>query len=131
MGTTTPHAKGHEALASLASRYVDVDELPWQETSFPGVKIKILMQNQETGLLTALTRFAPGAKLPKHEHTDLEQSFVIEGSLVDEEGRATAGNYVWRPAGSIHEAYAPDGALVLSFFLKPNRFLDEEGRSTL
>lgn len=112
-------------MASLASRYVDVDELPWQQTSFPGVEIKILMQNQDTGLLTALTRFAPGAKLPKHEHTDLEQSFVIEGSLVDEEGSATAGNYVWRPAGSIHEAHAPEGALVLSFFLKPNRFLDE------
>jgi len=125
MGTITPYAKRHEGLASLASRYVDVDELPWKPTSFPGVEIKILVQNEETGLLTALTRFAPGAKLPLHEHTDLEQSFVIEGSLVDDEGTATAGNYVWRPAGSTHEAHAPEGALVLSFFLKPNRFLDE------
>lgn len=127
MDTTTPYAKGHEALASLASRYVDVDELPWKPTSFPGIDIKILMQNPETGLLTALTRFLPGARLPMHEHTDLEQSFVLEGSLVDEEGTATAGNYVWRPAGSTHEAHAPEGALVLSFFLKPNRFLDEAG----
>ena len=125
MGTETPYAEGHKALASLASRYVDVDELPWQATPFPGVEIKILMQNQETGLLTALTRFAPGGRLPMHEHTDLEQSFVIEGSLVDDEGIASAGNYVWRPAGSTHEAHAPEGALVLSFFLKPNRFLDK------
>ena len=125
MGTETPYAEGHKALASLASRYVDVDELPWQATPFPGVEIKILMQNQETGLLTALTRFAPGGRLPMHEHADLEQSFVIEGSLVDDEGIASAGNYVWRPAGSTHEAHAPEGALVLSFFLKPNRFLDK------
>ena len=48
--------------------------------------------------LTALTRFAPGSKLPDHEHTELEQSYVLEGSLEDDEGIATAGNYVWRPA---------------------------------
>lgn len=121
----SPHAKNHEHLATLASRYVEVDELPWQATPFLGVEIKVLMQNQDTGLLTALTRFAPGAKLPLHEHTDLEQSFVIEGSLVDDEGTDTPGNYVWRPTGSTHEANAPEGALMLSFFLRPNRFLDE------
>lgn len=125
MSTATPHASNHEHLAALASRYVEVDALPWQATPFPGIEIKVLMQNQDTGLLTALTRFAPGAKLPLHEHTDVEQSFVLEGSLVDDEGTASAGNYVWRPAGSVHEAHAPEGALVLSFFLRPNRFLDE------
>jgi quercetin dioxygenase-like cupin family protein len=41
---------------------------------------------------------------------------------VDPEGEVTAGNYVWRPAGSRHSANAPHGALVLGFFLKPNRF---------
>ncbi|MGI9433705.1 MAG: cupin domain-containing protein [Geminicoccaceae bacterium] len=92
MSTATPHAKNHEQLAALASRYVEVDELPWQATPFPGIDIKVLMQNQDTGLLTALTRFAPGAMLPLHEHTDLEQSFVLEGSLVDDEGTATAAH---------------------------------------
>jgi anti-sigma factor ChrR (cupin superfamily) len=127
MGTVTPHAMNHEGLGALASRYVETESLPWQGTAFPGVEIKVLMQNEETGLLTALTRFAPGARLPMHEHTDLEQSFVLEGSLVDDEGAATAGNYVWRPAGSTHDAHSPDGALVLSFFMKPNRFLEEGG----
>ena len=36
----------------------------------------------------------------------------------------TAGNYVWRPAGNRHYATAPNGALVLSMFLKPNKFLE-------
>ena len=125
MGITTPHATSHGDLGALASRYVEVEDLPWQPTRFPGVELKVLMQDEATGLLTALTRFAPGAVLPLHEHVELEQSFVLEGSLVDEEGTATAGNYVWRPAGSTHEAHSPDGALVLSFFLSPNRFLDD------
>jgi hypothetical protein len=33
---------------------------------------------------------------------------------------------VWRPAGNRHVARAPKGALVIGFFLKPNRFLDGE-----
>jgi hypothetical protein len=32
------------------------------------------------------------------------------------------GQFVWRPAGNQHEAVAPDGAVLLGFFLKPNRF---------
>ena len=60
--TTTPNAANHAGLAELASRYVDVAGLPWAPTRFKGVEIKVLMEDKETGLLTALTRFAPGAK---------------------------------------------------------------------
>ena len=42
------------------------------------------------------------------------------------DGTVTAGNYVWRPAGSQHDAWTEDGALILSMFLKPNIFLDGE-----
>jgi len=120
----TPNAKNHEGLAALASRYVDVASLPWTPTRFKGVEMKLLMEDKETGLSTALVRFAPGATLPDHEHVELEQTFVLEGSLEDHEGAATVGNYVWRPAGSRHDARAPNGCLALSFFLKPNKFFD-------
>jgi anti-sigma factor ChrR (cupin superfamily) len=122
----TPNAKNHEGLAALASRYVDVASLPWTPTRFKGVDMKLLMEDKETGLSTALVRFAPGATLPDHEHVELEQTFVLEGSLEDQEGAATVGNYVWRPAGSRHDAHAPNGCLALSFFLKPNKFFDTQ-----
>jgi anti-sigma factor ChrR (cupin superfamily) len=76
--------------------------------------------------MTALFRWQPGAELTLHEHVEIEQTFVIEGSLEDEEGEVTAGNYVWRPKGNRHSARSPRGALVLSMFLKPNIFLDEK-----
>jgi anti-sigma factor ChrR (cupin superfamily) len=125
MATITPAAKNHSALSALASRYVDVESLPWVPSRFPGVDLKVLMEDKDTGLLTALTRFAPGSVLPDHEHVDIEQSFVLEGSLADDEGVATAGNYVWRPAGSRHTAHTTDGCVVLSFFMKPNKFFDK------
>ncbi|MGB7182935.1 MAG: cupin domain-containing protein [Burkholderiaceae bacterium] len=124
MPPETPHSEAHHNLPAMASRYIDPDTLPWLPSPFPGIDIKILMQDPETGMSTALTRFAPGAQLPEHEHVALEQTYVLEGSLVDAEGEAVAGQYVWRPGGSIHNAVAPNGALVLSVFLKPNRFLD-------
>ena len=123
MASRTPAMPKFDALPPLASRYVDVDKLPWKPSAYPGIDIKVLMEDPETGLTTSLTRFAPGAVLPLHEHVALEQSWVIEGRLVDEEGELTAGNYVWRPGGSRHVARSPEGCLVLGFFLKPNKFL--------
>ncbi|MCS7268614.1 MAG: cupin domain-containing protein [Geminicoccaceae bacterium] len=126
MAAVTPGYRGHEGLAPLASRYVRVDEIPWQPTRFPGIEIKVLLEDQERGLLTALFRWAPGARLPLHEHVEIEQSFVLEGSFRDEQGICRAGDYVWRPAGSRHEAWSEEGCVLLAFFLKPNRFLDRE-----
>jgi anti-sigma factor ChrR (cupin superfamily) len=125
MTMVTPGATNHAGLAALASRYVDVAALPWVATRFPGVDMKMLMEDKETGAMTALVRFAPGAVLPDHEHVELEQTWVIEGALEDDEGVVTAGNYVWRPGGSRHDARAPKGCVALSFFLKPNRFFDK------
>ena len=130
MTATTPFLKDEGRLGPLASRYVDVDNLPWKPTPCAGIEMKILLEDKDTGLLTALFRWQPGAELALHEHVEVEQTFVIEGSLVDEEGEVTAGNYVWRPKGNRHIAKSPNGALVLSIFLKPNIFLtgDNEGR---
>ncbi len=125
----TPGMPGADKLTALASRYVTVDELPWKPTPCAGIEMKVLVEDTATGLLTALFRWQPGAELTLHEHVEIEQTFVIEGSLVDEEGEVSAGNYVWRPKGNRHLARSPNGALVLSMFLRPNIFLtgDKDG----
>ncbi|MDO9707613.1 cupin domain-containing protein [Paracraurococcus lichenis] len=126
MAATTPFLAGEDRLGPLASRYVKVSDLPWKPTPTPGIEMKVLLQEPETGLLTALFRWAPGAELQLHEHVEIEQSFLLAGSLVDEEGEVVAGDYVWRPRGNRHVARSPDGALVLCFFLRPNKFLEGE-----
>lgn len=123
MALDTPFMEGQENLAEKASRYVAVDALPWKPTPTPGIDMKILLQDKATGLLTALFRWAPGTELPLHEHVEVEQTYVLSGSIVDDEGEVTEGNYVWRPKGNRHVARSPKGALVLSFFLRPNMFL--------
>ena len=112
MTATTPHLANEDMLGPLASRYVDVDRLPWKPTPCPGIEMKVLLEDKDTGLLTALFRWQPGSELTLHEHVEVEQTFVLEGSLVDDEGEVRAGNYVWRPKGNRHIARSPKGALV-------------------
>ena len=80
-------------------------------------------------------RMAPGATLPEHEHVLIEQTWVIEGHLVDRSGpdegiECKAGQFIWRPAGSRHSAWSPNGGLMLAFFQIPNKFFAEDGQAT-
>jgi anti-sigma factor ChrR (cupin superfamily) len=121
----------HPNLPPLASRFVDVEHLPWEKTRYPGVETKTLLVDRKSGLLTLLMKMAPGAKLPDHEHVEIEQTYVLEGSLVCGEGECKAGEFVWRPAGSRHDAWAgAQGGLMLAMFQIPNRFYEADGRET-
>ena len=111
-------------LGALASRYINTDSVPWIETT-PGNKMKVIYHDQETGMLTILARLEPGSGIPAHVHEDLEQTYVLEGSLVDDEGECTAGNFVIRAKGSRHAPIAPNGCTMLVFFLKPTAGLQK------
>jgi anti-sigma factor ChrR (cupin superfamily) len=75
----------------------------------------------------------PGAELPDHEHVLIEQTYMIEGRLVDKEGPDAGlsvgpGDFVWRPAGSRHSAWTPEGGLMLAVFQVPNKFFEQNGK---
>jgi anti-sigma factor ChrR (cupin superfamily) len=98
--------------------------MPWEETKFPGIRCKTLYSDG-SGMATLLMRLEPGAVVPLHEHTAIEQTYVLEGHFVDEEGACLAGQFVWRPVGNTHVAWAgAEGATILGVFLKPNIFAD-------
>jgi anti-sigma factor ChrR (cupin superfamily) len=107
---------------SPPSTYVDVVNTPWATSKFPGIETKTLYAEAAGGMSALLFRLAPGAVVPLHEHTGIEMTYVLEGSLEDDEGAATAGNFVWRPAGNTHVAHAPKGAVILGVFASLNHF---------
>ena len=127
----TPNAENHESLGDKASRFVNVDDLPWEDSIFDGVTFKTFLIDKESGIVTAYLKMEPGASLPDHEHMLIEQTYVMEGSLKCGEGECTAGNFVWRPAGSRHKAWAPDGGLMLAIFQVPNKFFREKGETDM
>jgi anti-sigma factor ChrR (cupin superfamily) len=130
MDAITPKTK-----ADQHSHVVRPASMEWQKTRFAGCEVKPLLFDKQTGVVTALMRFAPGAVLPDHEHVQIEQTWVIEGKLVDKEGPAAGlevgpGEFVWREVGSRHVAWCPEGGLMLAIFQVPNKFFDRDGRVT-
>ena len=128
----TPNAKNHQGLGPLASRYVHANDMPWEKTKFPGVETKTLLLDKPHGLMTVLLRMAPGTVLPDHEHVMIEQTYMLEGRLLDktgpDEGQGVGpGEFVWRPAGSRHAAWCPEGALMIAVFQMPNKFFEADG----
>ena len=122
-GAHTPNFDD-SSLDPMSTRYVDVASLPWNKPVYDGIEIKILFKDETRGLMTALFRWQPGARLPMHEHVDIEQSFVLDGSLIDHEGVCRKGQFAWRPAGSKHDAWTEEGCLIYATFQNPNRFLE-------
>jgi len=123
MTETGSRVDGRGAAEWGPSLTVDVDAAAWEPSGFPGIEMKVLFDQGEGGMRTLLMRWAPGSELPYHEHTEIEQTYVFEGSLVDDAGAVTAGNYVCRQKGSRHSVRAPEGALALAVFIRPNRFV--------
>jgi anti-sigma factor ChrR (cupin superfamily) len=132
MDAVTPKT---ESSADQHSHVVRPAAMEWQKTRFAGCEVKPLLFDRSTGLVTTLLRLAPGAVLPDHEHVKIEQTYVLEGKLVDKEGpvkglEVKAGEFVWREAGSRHVACTPEGGLMLAMFQVPNKFFEPGGRIT-
>lgn len=100
------------------SLLVNVDAMPWIERR-PGVFWKILWEDPAGPGKAILMRYEPGATVPRHRHLGDEQIFVLEGSLADDAGVCTAGNYARRPPGCVHTVGTTTGALVLAVTTGP------------
>lgn len=108
------------------SLYVEAVAQPWTERR-PGVFWKVLWQEGDHQAL--LVRYAPGATIPRHRHLGDEQVFVLEGSLSDDTGTCTAGNYVRRPPGCVHSVRSDGGALVLAILSGGTQPVSSEDRA--
>jgi anti-sigma factor ChrR (cupin superfamily) len=106
------------------STYIKPAEMEWRPTRFEKVSIKMLYEDAERGEMTCLLKLDPGAHIPFHKHPEIEQSLVLEGSVEDHDGVATAGDYIWRKPGSFHDNRSPGGAILFAVYRKPNIYYD-------
>lgn len=130
-----PNTQNANPVDDMRSHYVRPQDLPWEKMRFPGCQTKTLLFDPKSGLATVLIEMEAGATLPDHEHVLIEQTYVLEGSLVDKEGPDTglevkAGEFVWRPAGSRHVAWCPNGGRMIAIFQVPNKFFEKDGKVT-
>lgn len=100
------------------SHFVQASSVPWVERR-PGVFWKTLWEDAEGRHKAILMRYEPGAVVPRHRHLGDEQIYVLEGSVADDAGVCTAGNYTRRPPGCVHTVTSPAGALVIAITSGP------------
>jgi anti-sigma factor ChrR (cupin superfamily) len=112
---------GQLGLDEIVAR-LERDELEWRPFQ-PGVDIHPLW-GEPAGASAVLLRYAPGARVPRHRHEDVEEIRVLRGSQPDEQGVYPAGSHVFNPAGSIHSVESPEGCVALLVWRKPNTFLE-------
>ena len=97
MAVVTPLFKGHDDLPDLASRFVEVDDIPWKPTPCEGIEMKVLMEELAT---LYRTETDPEPELPaldvSYEDHVAAQAMLLEGA------RGEALRDFWR--AELHDA---------------------------
>jgi anti-sigma factor ChrR (cupin superfamily) len=96
-----------------ASQIFTLCDLPWIDAR-PGVRQKRIWEDKAGERRAILTRFEPGATLPRHRHVGDELIFIIEGANADESGPVTTGNMNYRPNGCVHTVTTKNGVTMLA-----------------
>ncbi len=73
----------------------------------------------ESGQVTSVVRYEPGATFPSHDHPDGEEIFVLHGVFSDEHGDWPAGTYLLNPEGFRHAPFSKPGCII---FVKLRQF---------
>jgi quercetin dioxygenase-like cupin family protein len=96
----------------------------WTPARIPGISVKVLRRDNETGQSSSLVRFDPGASFPAHDHPAGEEVFVLEGEVQIGRHRLKAGDYLYAPPGVKHAVSSEGGCVFLVALPKPVVILD-------
>ena len=104
---------------------INTDDLDWIETG-SGNAMKVLRVSEETNAWTALIKASAGTVNARHRHLGPADFFVLSGSIEYRGGFARAGDWVYEPAGVLHEATShPEDTVYLANVHGPIAMLDE------
>jgi hypothetical protein len=66
----------------------------------------------ESGQVTSVVRYEPGASFPAHDHPEGEEILVLEGTFCDEHGDWPQGTHLLNPEGFRHAPFSRDGCVL-------------------
>jgi anti-sigma factor ChrR (cupin superfamily) len=102
---------------------VRADATGWRPLRVPGISIRLLRDDKESGESTFLLRFDAGASFPAHGHPAGEQVFVLEGEVRIGREHVKAGDYLYTPPTGIHTVSSESGCLLLVTLPSPIEIL--------
>jgi len=109
-------------------KFQKVDAIPWRPYAMEGVEYKLLSVNSRTGGFTCMLKVLPGVEAPIHQHIGAIEVMVMEGDVYYEEADiGMAGNYMFEPAGDIHQPRSKNGCVLFCVFDGPIAGLAPDG----
>lgn len=89
----------------------------------PGMNwYKISYKRENGGHGSYLLKMDPGARSLPHEHTGFEEFLMLDGELVDSDGKVfKKGDFITFEPKSIHSSFTKDGCLILVFMRGINK----------
>ena len=110
-------SKKHKILLELpksGSSNLDTNQVEWSPGGRSGFHYKQLVDEHLAG--TYLMKVDAGAFSPMHAHEEVEQIYVLEGSLYDQDNTYQSGQFIVRAPGTMHTTGSESGAVVLLFY---------------
>src|SRR5690606_33397446 len=82
---------------------IHTEDVQWLSLA-PGVSMRPLRLDPESGAFTIMNRAMPGAVLPRHKHLSLSEIYVLKGrSTHPQTGYTGPGDYICEHAGAVHD----------------------------
>jgi anti-sigma factor ChrR (cupin superfamily) len=86
----------------------------WQPYPIPGIRMRVLAINEQSGYATLLLDVKPGVRFPAHQHRGSEECYVLSGSIHTLGRRLGPGDFLHADSGTDHpEMWTEQGARVL------------------
>ncbi len=94
--------------------WVDTNAMEWTSSPSGTVWRKRLHRvgPAESGQVTSVVRYEPGATFPPHDHPEGEEILVLDGVFSDEHGDWPVGTYLLNPEGFRHGPFSKEGCLL-------------------
>jgi anti-sigma factor ChrR (cupin superfamily) len=100
----------------------------WVKHPVPGIRMKMLSLNRESGYATLLFDVEPGTRFPPHHHEGAEECYVIAGTVITCGRRFGPGDFIHADAGTDHaDLWTDKGCLVL-LVVPPEEYMLQLGQ---
>ena len=89
-----------------------IEGMSWHKISY----------EKEKGQGSYILKMDPGAKSIPHKHISYEEFYMLDGELIDEDGKIfKKGDFISFEPGSKHSSFTEKGCLILVFMRSRNK----------
>ncbi|MEM8685803.1 MAG: 2,4'-dihydroxyacetophenone dioxygenase family protein [Pseudomonadota bacterium] len=122
----TPTAK--DMITKPYPKFQKLGNIPWKPWVMVGVHYKLLSVDKRTGGFTCMLKVEAGVEAPIHQHLGGIEIIVMEGDICYEDADiGQPGDYMYEPAGDIHQPISYNGCILFTVFSGPLAGLNDDG----